>query len=322
MEDEHKESHSLGWDEHHKEGPSLVWDEQGKYREQTWTQLKDRIHKTQGGVGIAADDFLEMLQYRGAPFRDKTWTLRERFSELIADAIKEDDIKLLAEILNVMMLKPWETNIDGGWFISRLRKKDNDEFDAERAALVLNHLYQSHPYATQVLCMTLTSFVESYDDPLTLLDRIRNTNKLEREVMVLATPAKIFISYAKEDGQQAERLRTDLEQKGFKVWKDTHELLPGEKWEHRIKKALQEHDFVVLCLSRAAVAKTGFFQVEVKEAIKWQQYRPDSKVYIIPTRLDDCEVPPEIAGLHYIDLFLNWDEGVDRITLTVFKHQE
>ena len=247
MDEEHKQSSSLSLDEH-KEGSSLIWDEQGNYREQTWTQLRDRMLKTQGGVGIAADDLLEMLRYRSAPFRNKTWILRETFTKLVADAAQEDDIELLAKILSVMLLDPWKANIDGGWFISGLRKESIDEFDAEKAVLVLNHLYEIHPYAAQVLCMTLTSFAGSYNDTSTLFDRIRNTSKLERELMLLATPAKIFISYAREDNQPAERLRADLENKGFRVWKDTHELLPGEKWEHKIKKALEEHDFVVLCL--------------------------------------------------------------------------
>jgi hypothetical protein len=184
---------------YHKEGPSLVWDEQEKYREQTWTQLKDRILKTQGGIGTAADDFLEMLRYKGAPFGEKTEILREAFSELVADATTNDDLKLLAEILSVIMLKPWETNIDGRWFISRLRKRDSSDFDAERAALVLNHLYQIHPDAAQVLCVTLTIFVESDEDTLTLWDKIRNTNKLKRELMLLFTHCLYIATEGKSD---------------------------------------------------------------------------------------------------------------------------
>jgi len=179
----------------HKEGPSLVWDENGKYREQTWTQLKERILKTQGGIGTAADDFLEMLRYREAPFREQTEILREAFSELVADANTEGDLELLAKILSVIMLKPWETNRDGGWFLSRLRKREGSDFDAERAAVVLNHLYQIHPSAARVLCWTLkTWFVGSYEDRLTLWDKIRSTGKLERELtnrgMFIATEGK------------------------------------------------------------------------------------------------------------------------------------
>jgi len=93
-------------------------------------------------------------------------------------------------------------------------------------------------------------------------------------------------------------------------------------WIMRLSYTITYLFTTTLCLSRVAVVKTGFFQVEVKEAIKWQQYRPDSKVYIIPIRLDDCEVPPEVAELHYVDLFPNWKEGVDRIASTVVKHRE
>ena len=41
----------------YKDGHSLVWDEEGKFREQQWPELRERIEKTQGGIGVVADDF-------------------------------------------------------------------------------------------------------------------------------------------------------------------------------------------------------------------------------------------------------------------------
>lgn len=308
----------------YKSGLSLLWDEKAKYKEQKWPELKDRILNTQGGIGIIVDDFLEMLRYRGAPFGSKTDILREAFTRLTLDASGEDDIALLADILAVMMRKPWDTNIDGGFFIAHLRKKENSkEFDAERATLVVNHMYGIHEYPAIVLCKTLTQFTESFDEPiLTLLDKMRRTGKFTRELIMTIDPAKVFISYIREDEAKAEKLRATLNARDIHAWKDTHELLPGEKWEHKIKKALKENDFVILCLSNASIAKTGFFQVEVKEALRWQKYRPDSQVYIIPIKFDHCELPTEIEGLHYVDMFQNWDEGINAITKTVLEYRK
>ena len=39
---------------------------------------------------------------------------------------------------------------------------------------------------------------------------------------------QVFICYAKEDIQTAERLYQDLKQKGIQVWMDKKSLLPGQ----------------------------------------------------------------------------------------------
>ena len=305
----------------YKSGPSLVWDENAKYREQKWPELKNSILNTHGGIGIIVDDFIEMLRYRGAPFGPKTDTLREAFAELTLDATSDEDIALLADILDVMMRKPWETNIDGGWYIANLRKKENtDEFDAERASLVINHLYSINAYPAIVLCNTLTNFVESYDKPLvTLWDKMRSTGKLRQEIIMSMKPVTVFISYAREDDTKAEKLRAALQKKEIKVWKDTHEILPGERWENKIKKEMKEHDFVIVCLSKTAVNKTGYFQVELRDALKWVKHRPDSRIYLIPIKFDECELPLDIDEFQFVNMFPDWDEGIEAITKAVLN---
>ncbi len=62
-----------------------------------------------------------------------------------------------------------------------------------------------------------------------------------------ASVPTVLISYARENQKEAERLRADLKGKKFGVWKDTHELLPGEEWEKKIKEAFEKSDFVLLC---------------------------------------------------------------------------
>jgi hypothetical protein len=127
----------------------------------------------------------------------------------------------------------------------------------------------------------------------------------------------VFISYAHEDNEKAEHLRRALQERGVSVWKDTNELLPGERWQSKIKQALARHDFVLLCFSTMSVRKTGFFQVEVKEAINWQNYRPESAVYIIPIRLDDCELPSDVSELQWVDMFEDWEKGIAAIMTTI-----
>ena len=165
----------------HIKGFSLVWDEKGKFRDQTWGELKERLHKTQGGLGILADDFIEMLGGHG------DITTSRGFSALVAEATSDDDIKLLAKVLSVMLIDPWKTNITCGFFIAKLLKNNSKDVDVERGALILNQLYQLNSYVARVLCRTLSDFVASYSDSLTLMDKIKNTNKLDRNVLLLIT---------------------------------------------------------------------------------------------------------------------------------------
>ena len=126
----------------------------------------------------------------------------------------------------------------------------------------------------------------------------------------------VFLSYAREDNKTVEILYSDLEARGLAVWKDDHELLPGENWKVKIRRTLDEYEFVVLCLSSISVRKRGFFQEEVKTAAELQRLRPTSDVCIIPIRLDKFDskdLPIEVSGLHFVDMYEDWDKGVDQI---------
>jgi hypothetical protein len=59
---------------------------------------------------------------------------------------------------------------------------------------------------------------------------------------------KIFISYAREDVQQADDLSTILRAGGHDPWYDT-ELLPGQHWQSELEKAIDECPAFVSTLS-------------------------------------------------------------------------
>ena len=126
--------------------------------------------------------------------------------------------------------------------------------------------------------------------------------------------ARIFISYAKEDAASAERLFKDLSAHGFAAWLDSHNLLPGEDWPHRIEDAIAGSDFFIACFSNRSVKKRGGFQAEIRYALHFAASVPLDEVYFIPVRLDDCTVPLRIQReTQYVDLFPCWDEGLHRI---------
>lgn len=103
--------------------------------------------------------------------------------------------------------------------------------------------------------------------------------------------SKIFISYAREDQEIAEQIYEKISNTGFNVWMDTRDILPGEKWERSTQNALLESHLILVLLSSRSVNKRGFFQKEIKEALEVCQKMLDTDIYLIPIRLEECNVP-------------------------------
>ncbi|KPJ90651.1 MAG: hypothetical protein AMJ53_13190, partial [Gammaproteobacteria bacterium SG8_11] len=113
---------------------------------------------------------------------------------------------------------------------------------------------------------------------------------------------KIFISYAKEDVRYAEFLRCRFEEAGFTTWMDTYNILPGERWETAIERALKECHFFVACLSNNSVQKRGYVQREFSYALDKCREFLDEDIYIIPIRFDNCQIPQALSKFQCIDI--------------------
>jgi hypothetical protein len=141
---------------------------------------------------------------------------------------------------------------------------------------------------------------------------LRSTHRLDivlAESMVVRMD-QVFLSYAREDVQPARKLSSSLRSAGLNVWMDAERLLPGQKWRVEIDKAIRESAFFVALLSSHSVKKRGYVQKEVKKAIEILDELPESQVFLIPVRIDDCE--PQFGALkelQWVDLHDSWDDG-------------
>jgi hypothetical protein len=129
---------------------------------------------------------------------------------------------------------------------------------------------------------------------------------------------QVFIAYVKEDQSHADRLYNELSETGFSPWMDVRKLLPGQNWPRAIENAIESSDFFVACFSTNSVRKKGGFQAEIRYALDCARQIPLDEIFIVPVRLDDCEVPRTIRHqLQYIDLFPDRRRGVDRLVTTM-----
>jgi hypothetical protein len=122
---------------------------------------------------------------------------------------------------------------------------------------------------------------------------------------------KIFISYAKEDLAFAEKLYNYLEENGFKPWIDKKGILPGQNWDFVIKKALREANYIILLLSDTSVQKRGYVQREFKIALDYVEEKLEDDIYIIPLKINNCEVPEKLSRFQWIE----YDESLTSFEL-------
>ena len=115
--------------------------------------------------------------------------------------------------------------------------------------------------------------------------------------------AQIFLSYVREDKEKVEKLYQKLSDEGFKPWMAKKDIFPGEQWEFRIPQAIRRSDFFLVCLSASSIDERGWIQREIKQALDIWQEKLDSDIYLIPVRLEDCEVPESLRKFHWVNLF-------------------
>lgn len=121
---------------------------------------------------------------------------------------------------------------------------------------------------------------------------------------------RIFLAHAREDKARVRKLYADLQAEGFDPWLDEEDLLPGQNWRTVIPGVIREAAVFVACLSSRSVGKQGFVYTEFRTALTAYGERPPDAVYIIPVKLDDCEVPDlqvpnqgiSLRDLHWVEL--------------------
>jgi TIR domain-containing protein len=114
---------------------------------------------------------------------------------------------------------------------------------------------------------------------------------------------RVFLSYTHADFKPVRKLYEDLNEQGFDVWFDEESLIPGQDWRTEIEKGLNSSDAVIICLSPESVNKEGFIQKEFKFALEKALEMPEGKIFLIPARVEECDVPQTFNKYQWVDLF-------------------
>lgn len=129
-----------------------------------------------------------------------------------------------------------------------------------------------------------------------------------------------FLCHSHSDREAVHVLWSRLKRDGVDAWLDKEKLLPGQNWEYEIRKAILKSDVIIICLSQGFNKQKGFRHEELKIALQKANVIPDNEIFIIPVRLEECDMPESLRHLHRVDLFEAG--GYKKLVHALRKHTE
>ena len=133
---------------------------------------------------------------------------------------------------------------------------------------------------------------------------------------------RVFISYAREDGELANKTASALRRADFEAFLDTDTLSGGEYWDKRIPEEIKAADFTLVLYSPALCRKTDSY---VNKEIHLASDRGDyiRGPFLIPLRTAEIPDADRIAELsEFQDMPLrstHFDEDMAQVTKTMVR---
>ena len=136
---------------------------------------------------------------------------------------------------------------------------------------------------------------------------------------------KVFISYVRENIKIVDRLCQELKSYGIQVWLDRNDIDPGSRWEQAIRRAIQQGAFLIACFSKEHNAREKtYMNEELTIAIEELRQHPTDRIWFIPVKLNECEIPDRDIGggktlqaFQHVNLYEDWDGSIQSILKVV-----
>ena len=123
---------------------------------------------------------------------------------------------------------------------------------------------------------------------------------------------RVFLCHSSDDKPAIRDFYRRLVDDGINVWFDEENLLPGQDWNQEIIQAVRATDVVIVCISRNIINKAGYVQKEIRLALDVADEQPEGAIFLIPLKLEECEVPERLNRWQWVDHF-NDDQGYKRL---------
>jgi len=97
----------------------------------------------------------------------------------------------------------------------------------------------------------------------------------------------VFLSYASQDAQAAQRICEALRGAGIEVWFDQSELRGGDVWDQKIRREIRDCAlFIPVISANTASRQEGYFRLEWDLADQRTHMMARNRVFILPVTLD------------------------------------
>jgi TolB-like protein len=97
----------------------------------------------------------------------------------------------------------------------------------------------------------------------------------------------VFLSYASQDAEAAQRIAEALRAAGIEVWFDQSELRGGESWDGQIRERIHDCRLFIAVISAHTEARDeGYFRREWKLAVDRTHDMHEKKAFLVPVVID------------------------------------
>jgi len=123
----------------------------------------------------------------------------------------------------------------------------------------------------------------------------------------------VFLSYHSGDAVWVERLHQGLKDRGLRIWIDSEQVLPGDRFAEVLEKGLAASGSVILVVSKGSIASSW---------VKEEYYRAlglanaaDRPIRLIPALIDGVSLPGFLASRSWVDFRNDADlsKGLERL---------
>ncbi len=133
----------------------------------------------------------------------------------------------------------------------------------------------------------------------------------------------VFICHASEDKETAMKIWERLKQEGLNPWIDKEGIRGGDQWDQLLEKQIRGVDYFLVVQSRAMADKAkqkSYVNKEVKLALEEQLKFPDQIAFILPVKIEECELREELMSVQCTDL-THWS-NIDNLLKDVRRDQQ
>jgi hypothetical protein len=118
----------------------------------------------------------------------------------------------------------------------------------------------------------------------------------------------VFLSYASQDTEAAQRICAALRSAGIEVWFDQSELRGGDTWDRSIRQQIHDCALFVPIISRHTHERLeGYFRREWRLAVERAGDMAENRAFLVPVVIDgtterDPSVPEKFRELQWTRL--------------------